>query len=330
MLNYLAAKTMIERSSRILIIGHVRPDGDAISSCLATSYLLTKISKENHIFCLGVLPVYFDYLKDFHKIINTKEILIGKFPDLSSFDLIITLDCGSLTRTGLSTEILDLKERGKIKLLEIDHHLSENSIADLEIRDSNRASTTELVYDLWQVFDLTVDRETAEAILTGIVTDTNNFFYPNASSQTVSLAAQLLNIGANLNKILKQVNKGTNINTLKLWGLAMERLTVNKKYNLAYSVLSKDDLKMLNIEEDELNETLSLMAGFLSNLANVKATLLLYSSRNGSIKGHLRSSNNNVNVAKLANYLGGGGHSQAAGFIVSGDLIKNGGKWEVV
>lgn len=325
MLNFTAAKKMIEKSRRVLILGHIRPDGDAISSCLAVSYLLDNLKKEQQIVCLGNLPYYFNYLQGFSGIKNSKKDL-----DLNKFDLIISVDCGSLSRTGFSEEIIKLKDQKKVKLLEIDHHLSDSSIADLEIRDSNKAATTELIYDLWQVFKFPLDKYTAEAILTGLVTDTGNFFYPNASSQTISLAAKLLNKGANLNRIVKQVQKGTNIYTLKLWGLAMERLTIHKKYNFAYSVLSKEDLKTLNIEEEELNETLSFIAGFLSNLANVKATLLLYSSDNKTIKGHLRSANQEINVAKLANFLGGGGHSQAAGFIAAGELIKKGAKWVVI
>ncbi len=322
---YLVARKMIEKAKRVLLIGHIRPDGDAIASCLALSYLLNNLKKENKIVCLGNLPVYFNYLKNFNKIINSKDKI-----NLNYFDLIITLDCGSLSRTGLSEEILDLKNKGKIRLIEIDHHLSQASPADLEIRDSSKAATTELIYDLWQAFDLKLDKDVAEAILTGLITDTNNFFYPNASSETIFLAAKLLNKGANLNRIVRQVKKATNIYSLKLWGLAMERLSVHEEYNLAYSVLSKEDLKTLRIKEDELSETLSLIAGFLSNLANVKATLLLYDNDQGIIKGHLRSTNKKINVAKLANYLGGGGHSQAAGFITSGELVKSGSNWKII
>lgn len=325
MLDYKKAKKIIENSSNILIVGHIRPDGDAISSCLALSYLLDRINKKYQLFCSGNVVSHFNYLKNFHFITNNKKEL-----DFKKFDLIISVDCGSLSRTDLSEEILKLKSNHSIKYLEIDHHLSQNSIADLELRDSSRAATVELIYDLLQTFNLEIDKDIAEAILTGLVTDTGNFFYPNVSSQTISLAAKLLNKGANLNRIVQQVKKGTNMHTLKLWGLAMERLTIHKKYNFAFSVLSKKDLQALDIEEGELNETLSFIAGFLSNLANVKATLLLYNSDNKTIKGHLRSANKEINVAKLANHLGGGGHSQAAGFIVSGELLNNGANWQVI
>jgi bifunctional oligoribonuclease and PAP phosphatase NrnA len=325
MLDYISTKEIIYKSRRVLIIGHIRPDGDAISSCLALSYLLNKLQKEYELFCLDNIPPYFNYLKDFNKIKNKKKEV-----DFKTFDLVITADCGSLARTGCSEEIVTLKKNNKIKLIEIDHHLSNDSIADIELRDPSKAATTELIYELCQTFNFDINKDTAEAILTGLITDTANFFYPNASASTISLAAKLLNKGANLNKIVSQVKKGNNIKTLKLWGLAMERLSIHQKYNFAYSVLSKEDLKVLKIEENELNETLSFIAGFLSNLANVKATLLLYDSGNGMVKGHLRSANKSINVAKLANYLGGGGHSQAAGFIIKGELIKKENTWEVI
>ncbi len=191
------------------------------------------------------------------------------------------------------------------------------------------ASTTEIIYDISSFLNIDFNKNLSECLLTGIITDTGNFFYPNASAKTLKVAAQLLEKGANLSKIIKYVNTNKNIATFKLWGLAMERLTVHPNYDFAFSVLTLNDLESISSDWEEISETLSSIAGFLSNLANVKATLLLHETAVGMIKGHLRSSDPNVDVSILAQKLGGGGHPQASGFSIAGEIIKEKNNWQV-
>lgn len=320
----------IKKAENILVISHLKPDGDAISSTCAILEILKKYNKKLFAYCSGLIPKNYDFLANYFYIYNSKEELnnhinLNKDNFLLSFDLLIILDCGSLARTDLKKEILD---KGPF-IIEIDHHPKVDDYANLEIRNSLAASTTEIIYDLCLGLDIEINKALAECLLTGIITDTNNFFYPNASSRTLKISAHLLEKGANLNKIIKQVLLNNNLATYKLWALAMDRLEVHPKYNLAFSVLTLNDLKEIKADQEEINETLSSIAGFLSNLSKVKASLLLHETAVGMIKGHFRSASKEINISHLARYMGGGGHPQASGFAIAGKLEKINNNWQV-
>ncbi len=326
----------IKKADNILVVGHLRPDGDAIAACCAVLEILKTFKKKAWGFCSGNLPDFFNFLPNFYQINSSVKDLKNKINlDIDSenfldfFDLIFVLDCGSLARTDLSKEIKRSREKKRPFIIEIDHHPAVDNYADLEIRQPLSASTTELIYDFYQFLDWPLNKDIANCLLTGIVADTGNFFYPNASAKSLKIAANLLTAGANLSKIVKQVVSNKNMTTFKLWGLAMERLQSHPNYSFACSVLTLNDLQAISNEAEEISETLSSIAGFLSNLAGVKATLLLHETAPGMIKGHLRSANPHINIAKLARLLGGGGHPQAAGFALAGKLIKTESGWQV-
>ncbi len=327
-------KEKIKESHNILIVGHLRPDGDAISSCCAMLEIVKQFNKKGEIFCSGNIPENLNYLANYYQICTSLEELKDKIKCdkdniLECFDLLIVVDCGSLNRTNLSQEIKKSRQNKQPFIIEIDHHPKVDDYSDLEIRQNMAASTTEIIYDLSSFLNIKLNKSLSECLLTGIITDTGNFFYPNASAKTLKISAQLLEKGANLSKIIKQVNTNKNLAIFKLWGLAMERLTVHPDYDFAFSVLTLKDLELISGDWEEISETLSSIAGFLSNLANVKATLLLHETAPGMIKGHLRSSNPNVDISTIARQLGGGGHPQASGFAIAGEIIKKNNNWQI-
>jgi bifunctional oligoribonuclease and PAP phosphatase NrnA len=324
----------VKQAEKILVIGHLRPDGDAISSISAILEILKKYDKKALAYCSGPIPTNFDYLVNYFSIYSSiedlnKKLELDKSNFLLSFDLLVVVDCGSIARTNLKKEILNSRQNKKPYIVEIDHHPKVDNYADLEIRHDLAASTTEIIYDLTLALKLEVNKSLAQSLLTGIIIDTGNFFYPNASAKTLKISAHLLEKGANLSKIIKYVSINKNMATFKLWALAMERLEVHNKYNLAYSILTLNDLEEVKADKEEINETLSSIAGFLSNLAKVKVSLLLHETSLGMIKGHLRSSNKETNIAHLARYFGGGGHPQASGFSVAGKLEKINNSWQI-
>jgi len=106
------------------------------------------------------------------------------------------------------------KKNNSPYIIEIDHHPKVDDYSDLEIRQNMAASTTEIIYDIAQFLNITFNKSLSECLLTGIVTDTGNFFYPNASAKTLKISAHLLEKGANLSKIIKHVNSNKNLATL--------------------------------------------------------------------------------------------------------------------
>lgn len=164
----------------------------------------------------------------------------------------------------------------------------------------------------------------ADCILAGILTDTASFLYPSTTNKTIAISGEMLKRGANMPKITEQTWRNKSLPALKVWGKAMSNIKINKKYNIAFTVLDQNDMK------DITDEDLDGIPGFLSNLYGVKAILVLQQKTSDLIKGNLRTSSPTVNVANLAKILGGGGHAKAAGFVMPGKLEKINEKWKIV
>jgi len=307
----------LRSARRVLAVAHIVPDGDALGSLCFFKELMDSLGKDCTMYCAGLLPKSLDFLKCWSDIITDKTKI-----NFSEFDLIVSLDCATPSRTSLETEIFN--RRSDQVFLEIDHHPALRKLSDYELRLTNAASTTEVLFGLASFMKIELSPTMAQSLLTGIVTDTGHFIHDSATNATIAAAAITIEQGANLLKISNQTSKTKTLAGLKVWGLALSRLTHNKKYNLIYTILTAEDLKKLGADE----EVLEGISGLLATLREAKVALMLYES-NGLIKGSLRSIDKNVNVARLARIFGGGGHVLASGFVVNGNLAFNNGGWRV-
>lgn len=307
----------IIKANKVLIVTHYNPDGDALSSLSVFSCILKSLNKNYQAYCRTPLDPSYHYLPHLAQAISEMDDQL-----FVSFDLIISLDCGSLDRTGLAPFILARKS-GQF-FIEIDHHPKVESLSDLEYR-FNTSATTELIYNFCQSNHLKISQEMARGILLGLASDTGGFVYPATSSSTITIAAQMLWRGARLPAIIKQVFHGQSLAGLKLWGLALSRLKINEEYGFAYTILTYEDFAKYQVTESITDE----LAGWLVCLGNVKALLLLKEARPGLIKGSWRTASDSINVGALARIMGGGGHSKAAGFACGGELINEQGSWQL-
>lgn len=319
-------------AKRILLIGHLSPDADTLSSISAIIELIKDKGKYFYAFSQGKKDGDFSFMPN-EALIKSVE------PDsLDFFDLIITLDCGSLSRTGIEVLIKEaIKFRGKEKkpfFIEIDHHEKTESLFDLEIRYSDKASTSLIIYDLLKANNLEITKNISNCILSGLISDTGCFMYSNSSPKAISVASEMLSRGASFNKILKATTKNSNLLSLKLWGKAIENLHFNPQTGLASSGLKEEEILELknkfkeNSENLVISDLFGLIVSFICSLKGVKIALLLR-EEGGIIKASLRTNENNINVAQIAAKFGGGGHQKAAGFSMKGELIKTSNGWKV-
>jgi len=315
------AHRVIQGAKNILIIIHKRPDGDALSSACAFSLFLDKLNKQHEIFCPNPPPETFSFLPGVNKIKSNKIEMKNNF---SRFDLILILDCGSIIRTDLVSEI---ESRGDHQyILEFDHHPSEEGFSDLELRYPEMNSTTEVIYHFYKFNNLEIDKETAESILTGILTDTANFLHPLTNTQTLEIASLMLNKGANYPKITKSTWQNKSVDSMKVWSVVLNNLKINPEYKIAFSVLTQEEMKLF---EDNL-EDLDSILHWISNLEEIKALILLKEEVGNLLKGNLRTNHPGVDVSLLANHLGGGGHAKASGFMIKGEIKKGNNSWKVL
>lgn len=309
----------IKEANNVLLICHERPDGDSISSVCALAELMEILNKKYLPFCVDAPENIFSYLPHFEKIAIGRDNL-----DFAAFDLIIILDCGQLARAGIAKEVES--RRPNQFVIEFDHHPKIHDYADLSIKIPEAASTTEILYQFFKNNKIKMNKKMANCILTGISTDTGNFLYPSTSNQTITIASEMLTRGAQLPQIVQNTWYNKSLDSMKLWGLAMSKLVINKKYNLAFSVLTLDEIKEFQADDD----VFTAMVGFMSNLPDVKGVMLLREEEGGKLKGSLRSAHPTADLSKLAFALGGGGHPKTSGFIMEGKLEVIEGRYQII
>jgi bifunctional oligoribonuclease and PAP phosphatase NrnA len=308
-------KDLINASNRILLTMHERMDGDDGGSVLALMHHLKKNGKNVTCVIKKGVPPYLKFLPGSEKI---KEHLNG-----GDYDLIIACGCSSLSRSGIE-KISEINSA----IINFDHHPDNSNFGTINLVDPQKSSVAELVYDLFKFCHWPISKEIATCLLAGIVADTGSFMHSNTKPDTLKTAAGLMEKGALIDKITKQIYKNKNHNTLRAWGKAIENIYYDEKNKIIYSVITETDLK----EIGELPN--SAFEGFVSALNSVpEAKFALFIRQDGQIiKASLRSETyKNTDVAEIAKLFGGGGHKLAAGFSLFGKLFKDEfGKWKAV
>lgn len=322
----------ISSAKNVLIIGHTSPDPDALSSIGAMIEISKSFGSEIYAYADNKQDGAYDF------IVNEDLIHSEEPSDLKVFDVIIVLDCGSISRTGLEIRLHNLISaagRGVIKnrpyIIEFDHHERQEAYADLEIRDATKASTTEIIYHFLKDNGMTITKNLADCILIGLLTDTGHFLHANSSQEALAVASEMLMRGAALPKIIDKTVHNKSFSALKVWGQALENIKFDSKTGFASSALSEKELSTL-LSEEEKNYPGDLFAGivsFMSCLSGVRVALFLR-EENGKVKGSLRTNLDDVDVAQLAQNWGGGGHKKAAGFTINGRLQATDTGWRVI
>lgn len=308
----------IIQADNILITSHRQPDGDALGSLTAFIILLNQLNKNYQVFCDGIIPLHYSFLPQINQIINNKNQL-----NFQNYDLMIVLDCGDLKLTNLTDE---LSKNNELYLINIDHHASNSNYGDLNLVLPTSASCTEVITQLFRQNNIKINQTMATCLLTGIITDTNNFANPTTSQTSLKIASHLMNCGAQLNQIINKTLRNKNLGALRFWGEIINRLNYNKQTNIVSTVITNQDIKLNNISEHDTNG----LIGFLNTIIEARAVLLLKENTPGIIKGSWRSNNAHTDVSKLAKLLGGGGHRQAAAFTIEGRLRYNGTGWMII
>lgn len=307
---FIEAYNLIKKSKNILLVSHRSPDEDTISSSCALSLFLDKLDKKYSIFCADKINKSFLFLPNAYKISNNLD-------NFNEFDLIIVSDCGDASRTGIKDLLFSRKKNQKI--IEFDHHVKVDDYADIEIKKPDLASATEVLYWFFYFNDLKIDKKTANCLLFGILSDTSNFAHSHAGAQIIDITSKLIKKGAQFNKLSKILDSDKYLPSMKLWGIALNNLKYNKKYKIVFSVLTNDDIKDFKPKDKIYTNIINS----LNSIKGANIAILFKEKENGKISVSLRS-NSNVDVSKLANCFGGGGHAKASGFIIDGRIQKNG------
>ena len=310
-----AIAELVKNSKRIAIMGHIGGDTDCYGSAFGLAAALEKINKLVKVVSESEFPDTLDYLFFYY----TGEVVTA----VESVDLLILLDSSDVARLSNPEIAKNLKQAG-VKTVLLDHHVHGDlqKFVDIAVSDDTACSTSEIVFQLIETMDIEIDKNIATCLLAGIVSDTSSFQNQNTTKECFAVASELMKRGARLASIVNHTFGGKEVDVLKVWGLAMERLTVDKQSGVVSTYLTHNDILSYGLS----TEAISGIVNFLNSVKGARIVMLITEEEQGTIKVSLRTRDAHIDVARLTRQLGGGGHVKAAGFSFSGSLkILTGG-----
>lgn len=309
MQNLNAFKALLSQPQKVVIITHFKPDADALGSSLGLAGYLKKKGHKVNVVTPSDYPDFLQWMPGNSEVlIFQKERPKNAETLINQSNVIFCLDFSSLKRIN---DLGLMIEKSSAKKVLIDHHLEPEKFADFEQWDVSAASTAELVFKL--ICDLgdeeLVDKEIANCLYAGVMTDTGGFRHPNTTYNVFQIAASLVARGADPSGVSKLIYDTNTLERLRLMGYVLsEKLNVLPEYRTAYITLSSDDLKKF---DSQTGDTEGLVNYGLS-IKGVKLSVLI-SDRKENIKLSFRSLGD-FSVNELSRkHFDGGGHKNAAG-----------------
>lgn len=289
----------IKGASRVLVLTHVHPDGDALGSQLALGSILRGLGKQVSLYGEEPISHLYDFLP------GSQAIEVG-LPDLSAFDCAIALDCGDSQRLGREMEALLTVE----PFITIDHHAGHQEFGNLRWVDPHRASTGEMIYDLAVALSAPISRDAAYSLYTAIVSDTGSFKYSSTSAETFRVARELILIGVKPAEVAGKLFDNFSPQRLILLQKVLETLEMHGDDQIALITAPR----RLFDQTGALPEDTEGFINYPRALTRVKVAVFLKEADSGMVSVSMRSKGSECDVSRVAKAFGGGGHRNAAGF----------------
>jgi phosphoesterase RecJ-like protein len=297
----LTIRDQLKTAHRVLVISHQRPDGDAIGSLLAVGLALLSAGKEVQMVLKDGIPDNFRFL-DGSELISTKPN--GKV------DYIIVVDSAEIERT-------DTELNYDVPDLNIDHHKTNTHFGLINLVESDAVATAEIITRYLPDFGFRISQPIANALLTGILTDTIGFRTANVNPQVLRMSANLMEMGGNLTEIYLKTITEQSLASARYWGAGLSKIKMED--GLVWTTLSLSDRQTAGYparDDADLVKVLSAVEG-------AKIAIILTEQTGGYVKISWRLCNDadpDLDVSDIAQRFGGGGHKAAAGADVKGKL----------
>ena len=294
-----AIRLKLANANRIVITSHVRPDGDAVGSLLGLGLSLIAAGKQVEMVLADGVPAPFRHL--------TGSDLITRHIK-GRYDLAIVTDCSDLIRTGGS-----LADR--IPDINIDHHITNLNFATINLVDSGEAASSAILAGSMPLWDLAIPTAAASALLTGIISDTLGFRTSNVTSETLRLAAGLVDLGANLTDLYNRALVQRSYEAVLFWGMGLENLQRDDR--MVWTYLSLEDRMRAGYSGNDDADLVNLLA----TIDSAEVTVVFVEQKSGHIKVSWRGVPG-YDVSRIALQFGGGVHAAAAGADITGDIYN--------
>ncbi|HTH51275.1 MAG TPA: bifunctional oligoribonuclease/PAP phosphatase NrnA [Pyrinomonadaceae bacterium] len=291
---------LIENKNDFAITTHIKPDGDGVGSSLGLCWLLRSLGKHAEVIVHGEVPPAYRDLPGAEDIKDVREVN-GKY------DAIFVIECSDLSRPGI-------KGLEDVLTVNIDHHATSAHFGTINWIDSTASAVGEMIYNLCKAIGGRITKEIAECVYMALVTDTGSFHFPNTSDRTLKVASELIRAGAEPTKIGNSV----------YYSYPWSRIELMRQ---VLATVKRDDTgKVASMRQTmEMERSSGTIDGDNNGFVNIPlaarevvAAVYMREVAPNTYRASLRSKGN-VNVAKVAEKFGGGGHKNAAGLGLEGD-----------
>ena len=309
--DYETAITLIRSAKRILLSGHLSPDGDSVGSMIALARLLRQAGKEAFatadVNALGK-PGFLEGVEDL--------IPVRKLRRAKRFDLLIAVDNSSFAR--MPPEVKPVAE--KLPAICIDHHVTnDGTFGDVQIVDPSASSAGELVWRFAKWNEWPLDRAIAEALWVALITDSGRFAYDSTTPQTLRAAGDLLKHGVRTALINDIIYGSFSRKAIGLKRIAWRSLRIWKNRRVAEVTLTRDDFRAVRGTKAEAEDIIEIPRSVARN----EIALFFYQipDRTKETRCSIRT-RGDWDATALAGKFGGGGHRKAAGCTIKAPLAS--------
>jgi phosphoesterase RecJ-like protein len=293
-----AAGEKLHQAQRVLILTHLRPDGDAIGSLLGLGLSLLAVGKSVQMVSVDGVPATFRHLTGSDKISKRAD---------GNFDLLIVVDCSDLGRVGNPLEGLRQPD------INIDHHITNLNFAVLNLVETEATATAEIITRCLPAWEFPVSVGVADALLTGILADTIGLRTTNVTGRVLRTAADLVDTGSNLAILYRKSLLQKSLNAARYWGAGLSNLMFED--GIVWTTLTLADRKAANYPGRDDADLINM----LSFLNEAEVAIIFIEQPDNIVKVSWRAQNGK-DVSQVALRFGGGGHRAAAGAEITGFL----------
>ncbi len=285
---------------RFLVTSHAQPDGDAIGSAIAIAELLDQLGSSAEIVMAGPFPVNYRNLPGVERIHIAASAGSDDMPA-------ILLECDGISRTGLA----GLEGR---RLINIDHHASGKNFGSINWIDENACAVAAMVYQIAKAAGAVITPTMASCLYAAILSDTGSFSYSSTNAETFAMARELVEAGANPGVIARELYSSNPVSKVRLLGAALSNMQCDGQ--VAWSWVTNSDMHRTGAGPEDCEGVVNYLIG----IAGVESAVFLRELPEASQFRLSIRSKGNVDVARIAESFGGGGHRSASGCTLEGPL----------
>src|SRR5271157_253223 len=289
----------IEQLDRFVLTSHARPDGDAIGSALACCQILRAMGKQADVMLHDGVPRIYRTLPFADQVMQADRVA-------GNYEAAIILECDSIHRTRLE----GLEDRF---LISIDHHVSGRPFANVNWIDPHAVATAEMVFRLAREAGAHFSPEIATCLYTALMTDTGSFMFQGTNENTFSLARELVLAGADPAHCARAIYFAHSVAKIRLLGEALRSLHVDG--HIGYVWVTQKQMERCGAMEEDCEG----LANYVLSIGGVEVAAFFRELPDGRFRASLRSKGK-IDVARVAESFGGGGHECASGCSLDGPL----------